>query len=73
MLSDEDRQELRELADWVDNGPARLKRAILDAAAKGARPSEITKAIRHVYTYDYVAAIIRKARNAEKPSGDVAR
>jgi hypothetical protein len=71
MLSDEDRSALAELADHVEHGPARLKARILAAAANGGRPSEITKAIGHVYTYDYVATLtreVRKARGAQSPS-----
>jgi hypothetical protein len=60
-------QALSAAADGYEKAPARLKAAILDAARKGDSPAKIVKAIRHVYTYDYVARLVRKDR-AENPS-----
>jgi alkylhydroperoxidase family enzyme len=61
-VDDETRQELEAAADAYEEAPARLKAAILDAARKGDSPAKIVKAIRHVYTYDYVARIVRADR-----------
>ena len=45
--------------------PARLQSAILKAALReGAKPSLIARAIGYVYTYDYVARLVRKDRKA---------
>ena len=61
------RLELDALADAYEQAPARLRAAILAAARKGDKPAEITRAIRHAYTYEYVARLIRadRAENAE--------
>lgn len=56
-------QELKEAADAYVAAPVRLRRAILKAAACGEKPAAITKAIGHVYTYDYVARLVREARS----------
>ena len=65
-------QKLQEAADAyvaAEQAPERLRAAILEAAAHGERPAAITRAIRHVYTYDYVARLIRDARkNGELPA-----
>lgn len=61
-VDDETRQELAAAAGVYEEAPARLKAAILDAARKGDRPATIVKAIRHVYTYDYVARLVRHDR-----------
>ena len=54
------RQALEVAADNYENGPARLQAAILNAARKGEKPAAITRAIGYVYTYDYVARLVRK-------------
>jgi hypothetical protein len=61
------RRELDSLAEADEQAPVRLRAAILAAARKGDKPSEITRAIRHAYTYEYVARLIRadRAENAE--------
>lgn len=64
-LTDMDEATARELADAADAyeaAPVRLRRAILEAARNGERPADIVRAIRHVYTYDYVARLIRADR-----------
>jgi len=56
--------ELEDAATAYEEAPKRLRAAILKAAAEGERPADITRAIRHVYTADYVARLIREARKA---------
>lgn len=56
--------ELEEAATAYEDAPRRLKAAILKAASQGVRPAEITRTIRHVYTADYVARLVREARKA---------
>lgn len=55
-------KELADAADAYEAAPVRLRRAILDAARNGEKPADITRAIRHVFTYDYVARLIRQDR-----------
>lgn len=62
-VDDQVRQALEHAADQVEYGSARLKAAILAAAKAGEKPATITKAIGHVWTYDYVAKIIRDSRS----------
>lgn len=64
-LTHVDEEMLRKLAaaaDIYEQGPARLKAAILEAARNGEKPADIVRAIRHVYTYDYVARLVREDR-----------
>lgn len=62
---DEDtRQSLVLAADNYEHGPARLQTAILAAARKGEKPAAIARAIGYVYTYDYVARLVRKDKSA---------
>ena len=62
---DEDtRQSLALAADNYENGPARLQAAILAAARKGEKPAAIARAISYVYTYDYVARLVRRDKSA---------
>lgn len=56
---------LAEAAEAYEQAPVRLRAAILTAARSGETPAAITRAIRHVYTYDYVARLIRQDRAAE--------
>ncbi|KOX10168.1 hypothetical protein [Nocardiopsis sp. NRRL B-16309] len=58
------RTKLAEAARVYREAPDHLKAAILEAADKGDRPAEITRAIDHTYTADYVARLVRKHRNA---------
>jgi hypothetical protein len=46
----------------LERASADLRAAILDSARDGGRPADIVRAIRHVYTYEYVARLIRKDR-----------
>jgi len=55
-------QELKEAADAYVAAPERLRAAIVKAAALGEKPATITRAIGYVYTYDYVARLVREAR-----------
>lgn len=57
--------ELAEAAEAYERAPVRLRAAILKAASNGETPASITRAIRHVYTYDYVARLIRQHRASE--------
>lgn len=57
-------QSLKAAADNYEHGPARLQAAILDAARGGEKPAAITRAIGYVYTYDYVAKLVRLDRKA---------
>ena len=66
-VDDETRQALKAAADDYQQAPARLKAAILEAARNGDKPADIARAIGYVYTYDYVARVIRKDR-ADHPS-----
>lgn len=59
---DPGRQELAEAAQAYQKAPARLKAAILAAADRGERPRDIVRAIGYVYTYDYVARLVRERR-----------
>ena len=65
-VDDETRQKLAAAAGAYEEAPAQLKAAILDAARHGERPAAIVRAIRHVYTYDYVARLVRRDR-ADNP------
>ena len=60
----ETRRSLEVAADNYEHGPARLQAAILDAARKGEKPATIHRAIGYVYTYDYVAKLVRVDRRA---------
>ena len=62
----ETRQALELAADAYATAPARLQAAILDAARKprSQTPAAIARAIGYVYTYDYVARLVRKDRAA---------
>lgn len=65
-VDDETRQELEAAADAYVQSPATLKAAIVAAARKGERPADIVRAIRHVYTYDYVARLVREDRRRSR-------
>ena len=49
--------------------PENLKATILEAADSGMKPAQITRAIEHAYTADYVARIVREHKRA-KESGN---
>lgn len=63
-VDDETRQSLVVAADNYEHAPARLQAAILDAARNGEKPAAITRAIGYVYTYDYVAKLVRNDKRA---------
>ena len=54
--------ELAQAADEYIAAPKRLQAVILKAATKGENANQITKAIRQVYSPDYVRRLIRDAR-----------
>ena len=56
------RGELAAAAEAYRQAPDALKAAILAAAEKGETPAKIARAIGYVYTYDYVARLIREWR-----------
>lgn len=61
-MDEDTARELAEAADAYERAPVRLRAAILKAARNGEKPADITRAIRHAYTYEYVARLIRKDR-----------
>lgn len=58
--------ELAQAADEYVQAPKRLQAVILKAAAQGENANQITKAIRQVYSPDYVRRLIREAREKGK-------
>jgi hypothetical protein len=62
-MDDDTARELAAAAEAYETGPVRLRSAILRAARNGEKPADITRAIRHVYTYEYVARLIRQDRS----------
>ncbi len=56
------RQDLEQAGRAYREAPENLKAAILRAARSGETPAKIVRAIGHVYTYDYVARLIRADR-----------
>ena len=60
----ETRQALEDAADSYAMAPSRLQAAILAAARQGDKPALIARAISYVYTYDYVARLVRSDRRA---------
>lgn len=63
------RERLEQAAQTYRDAPANLKAEILASGEKGDRPADIVKAIGHVYTYDYVARLVRDDRERRKKSG----
>jgi len=66
-VDDETRRELEQAAAEYEAAPKRLRAAIFAAADKGDKPADIVKAIGYVYTYDYVARLVRERRGPSKP------
>jgi hypothetical protein len=66
-VDEETRDALSAAAAAYKQAPAALKAAIRAAADKGDRPADIVKAIGHVWTYDYVARLVREHRR--NPAG----
>jgi hypothetical protein len=60
----ETRKALEYAAEAYRSAPDTLKAAIIAAADKGDTPAKIARAIGYVYTYDYVARLIREHRKA---------
>jgi hypothetical protein len=58
--------ELADAAQAFEDAPKRLQAAILKAASQGDNANKITKAIRQVYSPDYVRRLIRDARKEGK-------
>lgn len=63
-MDEQTRQRLAAAADAYEQAPRDLKAEIIAAGRKGDKPSEIVRAIRHVYTYDYVARLVREDKAA---------
>lgn len=61
-VDEQTRLALVAAADAYEHAPARLRAEIIAAARQGERPAAIVRAIGHVYTYDYVARLIRRDR-----------
>lgn len=61
-VDDSTRQKLADAADAYEQAPASLRAAIIEAARSGDRPRDIVRAIRYVFTYDYVARLVRLDR-----------
>lgn len=62
--------ELAEAAREFLDAPRKFHEVIFRAAAKGENANQITKAIGHAYSPDYVRRLIREARKAGKiPEG----
>ena len=61
-VDDSMRRRLADAADVYERAPVELRAAIVDAARAGDRPASIVRAIRYVFTYDYVAKLIRDDR-----------
>ena len=58
--------ELAEAANEFTQAKAKFQAIILKAAANGRNANQITLAIRHAYSPDYVRRLIREARAAGK-------
>jgi len=58
--------ELAQAAQEFEAAPKRLQAVILKAAANGENANQITRAIRQVYSPDYVRRLIRDARKDGK-------
>jgi len=58
--------ELAEAAREFLDAPAKFQAVILKAARAGENANQITRAIGHAYSPDYVRRIIREAREAGK-------
>lgn len=61
-MDDARRQALEDAAGAYKQAPAALRDTIIAAGRSGERPADIVKAIGYVFTYDYVARIVRQDR-----------
>ncbi|MBO0813596.1 MAG: hypothetical protein J2P30_00345, partial [Actinobacteria bacterium] len=66
-MDEETRQALADAGKAYKEAPAQLRRAVLAAADKGEKPARIHEAIGYVWTYDYVARLVREHRGPSKP------
>jgi hypothetical protein len=64
QMDSETLENLATAGDNYEHASPRLKAAILEAARAGAKPADIARAIGYVYTYDYVAKLIRESRKS---------
>ena len=68
-MDEQTRKALSAAADNYENGSLRLQKAIYRAAmVNGDKPADIARAIGHVYTYDYVAKLVREWRSGKRPA-----
>ena len=58
-------QRLAHAGRAYKEAPGNLRQEIIDAGRRGDKPADIVKAIGHVYTYDYVARLVRENRSAQ--------
>ena len=65
-VDEQTRDALAAAAETYRQAPDALKAAIIAAARKGDKPSEIARAIGYVYTYDYVAKLVREWRARQR-------
>lgn len=56
------RERLEQAGRTYREAPAELRAVILASGRAGDKPADIQKAIGHVYTYDYVARLVREDR-----------
>lgn len=61
-MDEETRQALADAGQAYKEAPAQLRAAVLAAADKGEKPADIQRAIGYVWTYDYVARLVREHR-----------
>lgn len=61
-VDDAMKKALEDAADAYKQAPARLRDEIIAAARAGQKPAAIVRVIRYVYTYDYVARLVREDR-----------
>lgn len=70
-MDEDSRARLAAAAKIYREAPVNLRAVIAEAALAGGRPADITRAIDHVMTYDYVARLVREARAAHGVTGHV--
>ena len=67
-MNEERRAKLAAAAKTYVEAPANLRALVAEAGVAGDKPAEITKAIDHALTYDYVARLVREAKAAVRES-----
>ena len=65
-MDDATKQELAALGAVYRETPAKLREAVIAAGRRGDKPAEIHRAIGYVWTYDYVAKLVRDDRKRRK-------